>query len=333
MPHWTLLGVSLIGIGIVGISLWLGRTRWNDQPRRTIKTVLGGAIITMIGTLGVTQIQIEPIGTTPTAHEWYPLLAGVAGISILMASFVGGWIRWTYRLRYSLLGMLLGTWILYPVLMPNSGYIHPLGYALVVAVPTVVGYIIWRDVLPALSADILDQFARRVGGIVTVLFTVFLLFSAGLFTVNPDDGVNAPTDAFVTLASFANPLVVWPAIEFYLPSIPLSGALSVGTALVIGLLAVLIGINTTLMTSIYQRDVEVTSGSGVAGVVATSGATACCCCGPAVYAIASALLGVSASPLYWAFIDPASPLGALFFAGAVVLLTESAFRLTDALVP
>jgi len=54
------------------------------------------------------------------------------------------------------------------------------------------------------------------------------LFSAGLFTVNPDEGVNTPTEAFVATASFANPLVVWPAVEFYLPAIPLS----VGTAVV-----------------------------------------------------------------------------------------------------
>jgi hypothetical protein len=331
MPHWILLGVALVGLGIIGGSLWFGRTWWENQPRRTIKSVLVGAIITMIGTLGVTQIQIEPIGTTPTAHEWYPLLAGVAGITVLTASLIGGWIRWPRRPRYSLLGLSLGAWILYPVVLPNDGYTNPLGYALVLAVPVIVGYILWRDVSPALSTEILDSFARRVGGIVAVLFSIFFLFSAGLFTVNPEEGVNAPTEAFVTVASFVNPLVVWPAVEFYLPSIPLSGALSVGTALVIGLLAALIGINTGLMTTIYQRDIETTPAGSAAGVVATSGATACCCCGPAVYAIASALLGVSASPLYWAFIDPASPLGALFFAGAVVLLTGSAIRLSGSL--
>lgn len=40
---------------------------------------------------------------------------------------------------------------------------------------------------------------------------------------------------------------------------------------------------------------------------------------------------VSASPLYWAFIDPASPLGALFFAAAVILLVWSAKRFADQL--
>lgn len=330
-PHWIFLTVILIGVGIIGSCLRLGRTQWAGKPRWPINGVLAGAAITMLGTIGLTQIQIEPVGTTPTAHEWYPLLAGVAGIGGIVTALLVGMRRWPRRPRYSLLGLLLGLWVLYPVMMPDAGYRNPLGYLLVVAVPIVVGYIFWRDVSPVLSLAVLDEFARRVGGIVSALFSVFFLFSAGLFTVNPDEGVNAPTEAFVTVASFANPLVVWPAVEFYLPTVSLSGALSVGTALIIGLLAALIGINTGLMTVVWRRDIDTSSTGGAAGVVATTGATACCCCGPAVYAIASAVLGVSASPLYWAFIDPASPLGALFFVGAVVLLTGSAIRLTGSL--
>lgn len=329
--HWGLLGIIFVGVSVVGISLRLGQTRWAGQPRRTIKGVLAGAVIAMIGTIGVTQIQIEPVGTTPTAHEWYPLLAGIAGIGIVTVSHFAGMFRWSTCPRYSLLGTLLGLWVLYPVVMPRAGYTHPLGYLLVVAVPLVIGYIFWRDVFPALSTDVLDQFSRRVGGVVAALFTVFFLFSAGLLTVNPDEGVNGPTEGFVTVASFVNPLVVWPAVEFYIPSIPLAGALSVGTALVIALLATLVGINTALITSIWQRGLNLSPRDGAAGAVATTGATACCCCGPAVYAIASAVLGMSASPLYWAFIDPASPLGALFFVGAVTLLTGSSIRLIQSL--
>lgn len=290
-----------------------------------IKSVLVGTMITMVGTLGVTQIQIEPIGTTPTAHEWYPLLAGGAGVTVLAASLLGGWLRLPRRPRYTILGLLLGAWILYPVVMSNDGYTHPLGYVLVVAVPAIVGYIIWCDVSPALSTDILDQFARRVGMVVAPLFAAFFLFSAGLFTVNPEDGANALTEAFVTAASFVNPLVVWPAVEFYLPSIPLAGALSVGTALLIGLLTTLIGVNTTLLTTVWQWNIAFSGSQGVFGVVATTGATACCCCGPVVYAIARVTLGLSATPLYWAFVSPSSPVGAL------TLLTGSAIQLSGAL--
>lgn len=199
------------------------------------------------------------------------------------------------------------------------------------AVPLAVGYILWHGVRPALTRDVIDPLSRRVGLVVAGLFTVFFLFSAGLFSVNPDEGVNGPTQAFLTIASFANPLVVWPAVEFYLPSIPLVGALSVGTALIIGLLAGLIGLNTSLITAIWQRDIEFSPSNSVVGAFATTGATACCCCGPAIYALASVALGVTASPLYWAFIDPASPIGALFFASAVVFLTGSTIRLANRL--
>lgn len=330
-PHWIFLGITLLGVGIVGISIHLGRTRWAGAPRRTIKSLLLGTVVAMIGSIAVIQIQIEPIGTTPTALEWYPILTGIVGVSILIASLVVGIVRWPERPRYTLLGTMLGLWVLYPAVMPRAGYTHPLGYLLVAVVPLVIGYIFWRDVSPALSTAVVDQFSRRVGGIVAALFTVFFLFSAGLFTVNPDEGVNAPTEAFVTTASFANPLVIWPAIEFYIPSIPLFGGLSIGTALVIGLLAALIGVNTALMTTVWQRDIELSSTVGGGGAMATTGATACCCCGPAVYAIASAILGVSASPLYWSFIAPSSPLGALFFVSAVTLLTGSSVRLTRSL--
>lgn len=149
--------------------------------------------------------------------------------------------------------------------------------------------------------------------------------------MNSDQGVNGPTQTFVTTTSFVNPLVVWPAVEFYLPSIPLVGALSVGTALIIGLLTGLIGINTSLITAIWQRDIALSPSTGVVGAFATTGATACCSCGPAIYAIASVVFGVTASPLYWVFIDPASPIGALFFAGAVVFLTGITIRLATRL--
>lgn len=330
-PHWTLLAVAVGGLGIVGGSVFLGRTVWTDRPQRTVAGLLIGLVVTMVGTIGLTQIQVEPIGTTPVGRDWFPLIAGVGGFGILTASFVLGMRRWPERPRYSILGILLGLWVMYPVLVPGSGYMHPLGYFIVAVVPLAVGYILWTDVRSALTQEVIDPLAQRVSVVVAMLVTVFLLFSAGLFTVNPDEGVNVPMRAFVTVAEFADPLVVWPAIEFYLPWIPLAGAMSVGTILLIGLLVGLVGVNTMLTTTVWQRDLAMESSGGVLGAIATTGATACCCCGPAVYAIASAILGVSASPLYWAFIDPSSPVGALFFVGAVVLLTGSSIQLASAL--
>ncbi|WP_255152803.1 hypothetical protein [Halorarius halobius] len=310
----------------MGGSALLGKRVWSDHPKRTLSGVLIGLGVALLGTIAIIQIQIEPVGTTPTLHAWYPPLAVVtAGLLTTGSLLLGVW-RWPTRLEYSVLGLALGIWVGYPALMPNSGYRHPVGYLLVVVVPLLVGYILWVDVWPVVRSDAVDQLAGHVGGLVAAMFSVFFLFSAGLFTVNPEQGVNGPTTAFVTTASFANPLVVWPAVEFYVPSIPLAGAMSVGTALLIGTLVGLIGLNASLMTAVWQHSMEFSSSGGILGGLATTGATACCCCGPAVYAVASVFFGVSASPLYWAFIDPASPLGSLFFAAAVILLVWSVTR-------
>jgi hypothetical protein len=64
----------------------------------------------------------------------------------------------------------------------------------------------------------------------------------------------------------------------------------------------------------------------MAGALASSGATACCCCAPAVYGVVGAAFGTAASPVYWAFLDPASPVGGLFLSASVILLTGSAVR-------
>lgn len=328
-----LQGVTLLGIGIIAASVWFGRTRWTARPRRVVTGVLVGVAVAMIGTIGITQIQILPIGTTPspTLRAWYPRLAFMAGSAIMLGSLFLGWRYWFDRPRYWLLGVLLGLWILYPVTMPRQGLRNPLGYVLVVAVLLCIGYIIWRDIRPALSQDVVGRFARRVGITTAILFGVFYLFSAGLFTVNPDGDVNAPTHAFVTVASFSNPLVMWPAVEFGTPSIPFFGALSIGTVLVIGLLAGLVGITASLMTVGWLNEVDLSSSEGMVGFVATTGATACCCCGPAVYAMASGVFGMMASPLFWAFTTPTSPFGALFFVSSVALLTGSSIRLTRSL--
>jgi hypothetical protein len=325
-PHWAFLMLILAGGVGMGGSALLGQRMWSDHPKRTLSGVLTGLGVALLGTIAIIQIQIEPVGTTPTPHAWYPPLAvGMTGVLVTGGLLLGVW-RWPARPEYSMLGLALGIWVGYPALMPNSGYTNPLGYLLVVAVPLLVGYILWVDVWPVVRSDAVDGLSGRVGGLVAAMFGVFFLFSAGLFTVNPEQGVNGPTTAFVTTASFANPLVVWPAVEFYVPSIPLAGAMSVGTALLISTLVGLIGLNASLMTSVWQRSLELSSSGGILGGLATTGATACCCCGPAVYAVASVFFGVSASPLYWAFIDPASPLGALFFAAAVILLIWSARR-------
>lgn len=329
-PHWILLGLLLIGIGFVGGGLLWVRNDTRDT-RLIGGIVFSGAILILIGAIGLTEIQIEPLGTDPTPipRAWYPLIGMiVGGLVILVSVNLGIW-RWSHRPEYAALGGILGVWILYPVLLPATEYQHPLGYMLVVSVPILVSYIVWKDVWPAIREA--SQFARRTGVVTAVLFVIFLLFSTGQFTLNPEAITANPDTQFIVVTEYASPLVLWPAVEMYYPSIPFFGALSVGTVITFVILTGLVGTNAVLMTMVHQSESSINTPGGVMGGLATTGATACCCCAPAFYGVISAVFGISASPLYWTFLDPASPLGTIFFAGATVLMTGSTVQLARSL--
>jgi MFS family permease len=322
VPHWLLLGIFALGLGIAAASARWGR-RFTDSLNLVLVGVFLGAAMAVVGAIGLTEIQIEPLGTnaTPVPRSWYaPIAVGTGAIVSLTSLNLGIW-RWPHRPDYSALGGVLGVWIAYPALFPSREYHHPLGYVLVLSVPLLVGFILWRDVLPALRDA--EPRARRAGAGAAVVFAVFLLFSTGQVTLNPEAIAADPDGSFVILTAFANPLVLWPAVEFYYPSIPLFGALSAGTLLTFTLLAGLVGSNVALATLVSESGGEPDGKWGVFGGLATTGATACCCCAPAIYGVASATFGLSVSPLYWVFLDPASPLGSLFFVGATVLMTAS----------
>lgn len=108
-----------------------------DHPRRAVTGFLSGLAVALFGTIAVIQIQIEPIGTTPTLHGLFPVPAA--------------------------------------------------------------------------------EFRRSSSREAT--------FSAtGGGRRDPNTVLNDPPETFVLTPSFADPLVVWPAVEFYLQSIPLAGA-------------------------------------------------------------------------------------------------------------
>jgi hypothetical protein len=63
---------------------------------------------------------------------------------------------------------------------------------------------------------------------------------------------------------------------------------------------------------------------GTAGSAAIVGTCTCGCCGPLVAKIAVLAAGPTiAAPLYWVFVDSASPLSALFIVGSFVLFAGS----------
>jgi hypothetical protein len=327
-PHWLLFVLALVSlVGAVG-ALTAYRRGFVDgvvaAPLGLVAALLGG-----FGLVGLVELQVVA-DTGPEITDVYPTLSLVVGAAIAVGSLVVGRLRWPDRPRYAALGILLAAWVVYPVVMPNGGTYHPAGYVLVATVTFTVAYIVRRDAWGVLSSLRRDRRPLAAGGLAGVLFTAFFAFSAGTLTFNPDSGVGAPTEPMVVFLPVADPLVAWPAVEFVFPSVPVAGFVSVGTVLLMALLGGLVATNVGVL--VQQARAERTEGgtTSALGMVATTGATACCCCAPAFYGVLSVLFGAAATPAYWAFLDPTSPVGGVFFAASVVLLLGSVVRSTGA---
>jgi hypothetical protein len=119
-------------------------------------------------------------------------------------------------------------------------------------------------------------------------------------------------------------LVTWPTLEIVLPHVPFFLAVSPAHLVVVGSLSALIGLNAALIAHYWRAQERIGVTQGTAGTTAIVGSCTCGCCGPLVAKIAVLAAGPSiAAPLYWVFVDPASPLSALFIVGSIVLFTAS----------
>ncbi|MFB6139147.1 MAG: hypothetical protein ABEJ26_01770 [Halosimplex sp.] len=331
-PHWVLGALTLVGL-VAAVGGWRVLRDADASTRLGVGLVAAGVLAVIAGGIGLVEIQIAP-RDAPAWTEWFDAVNAAVSVLLAVGSLAVVRRRWPERPRYVGLGLLLAAWIGYPSLMPDSGLSNPLGYPLAVAVPVAVGYLLYRDAgdglrrvggarLPAALSDLRSAV---VAGVSFVLFAVFFAFSAGTMTLAPDVTAEIAGEGFVRTYVVASPLVYWPAVEFYVPSIPLSGYVSVGTVLLVGLLGGLVALNAALVARQWEADGAVQSPRAMVGTVAASGATACCCCAPALYGALGVVLGAAASPVYWAFMDPSSPVGGLFFAASVLVLTGSAIR-------
>ena len=323
------------------MSIVLHRSDRIAQTEHALAGIFIGVVIAALG--GIIIVQLSPIdeysaSNMPFPQTWYPLISLTVGLGIIVASALLGQLRWPTHPRYAALGILLGLWIAYPALIQGSAeYFHPAGYVIALAVPFTVGYIIWRDGRGVLTQVWQDSVARRFGlGIGTVML-IFFVFSTGLVSLVPEEGLIGSQDvmdvpAFVDTQPFASPLVMWPAVEIWLPQIPLSAAISFGVLLMIVLLGGLVTI--TAMLAAYQWRYAIGSGTAqnTAGAAALVGPNACGCCGPMLAQLAVVVLGPSAAaPLYWLFVDFSSPVGSFFFVASVGLLTGGFVYSTNAL--
>lgn len=331
-PQWYGLVVFLFGLGILGGSIVLDRRDYLNNTKHALAGVFVGAVFAALG--GILLVELSPIGEdyswmeTAFPRRWYLSLTFLIGVAILIVTLFLYLVEWLTELRHVTLGSLLGLWVAYPALIPGSmTYYNPLGYIIAFAVPLTVGYIIWYDGRDVLKHVAQDATTRRFGFGIGIVMSGFFMVSTGLISFVPDDGIVngvpiAHHPAFVDTQPAANPLVMWPAIQIWLPDIPLSVLLSIGTLIIVGLLGGLVTINAMLAAYQWLYGGQSNSTQSSAGAAALVGPNACGCCGPMLAQFIVVLLGPSAAaPLYLLFVDIASPVGSLFFVISVAFLT------------
>ena len=321
--------LALGGVVFLGGTLILKRTD-RVSPTKALYGVFVGLAVTALGVTLFSATSPEPSYTAssmPFPRSWYPLLALTVGFLTMVLSIIIGWLRWPTRPRYTFFGILMGLWIAYPNLIPGlASDTHPLGYAIVLGTPVFVGYIIWKDAGNVLSAVLRDPVARRFGVGVGVVMALYFISVTGYLSFVPEPGV--PNKQFIGILPDIYQLVKWPLLFIYLPDVPLVPifllAISPGLIVVTGLLSALIGLNAALIARHWRVEEQVGKTQSTAGTAAVVGCSTCGCCGPLVAKVAILAAGPSiAAPLYWVFVDSASPLSTLFVVASIALFTGS----------
>lgn len=319
--HGVVIGV--VGLLVLFGSVVLKRTD-RVSPTAAVYGVFFGIAVTALGAILFNGLSPDPTYTAtsmPFPRSWYPPLALTIGLAVAISSFLLGMALWPTRPRYTFLGLLMALWISYPYLVPGpASTTHPLGYAIVLGTPVLVGYVIWKDAGDALGSVLRDPVARRFGIGVAVVVGLFFVTLTGYLSFFPEEGV--PHETVVVVLPVVYQLVTWPTLEIALPHVPFFLAVSPGQAVVVGLLSGLIGMNAAVIARHWRVDEQAGLTQGTAGTAAIVGSCTCGCCGPLVAKVTLLAAGPSiAAPLYWIFVDSASPLSAAFIAGSYVLFT------------
>ena len=331
LAQWYGLVPLLLGVSVVLGSRYLPRLR-PIATRQMLCGIFAGLAVAVFGAVWLVQFSpVEWFETQPVIPRalYEPFLLFV-GNTIIVGSVLGGHFQWPTRPRYAGFGVLLGLWVAYPglsvlgVYTPNSA----LGYAIVFGVVGAVWYVLWRDARGVLKRLYADRTARRFGLAVGALSVAFFMFSSGMLYFVPDEGAGVSlSQRILTTVPVADPLVMWPAVEFWFPRLPLGGMISVGTAILVALFGSLIGLNAALFAYQSERSAATSSSQMTSGAAGIAAPQACCCCGPVLSQIAVVTLGPSAAaPIYLLFADPSSSIGSLFFVASVAIFVGTLVR-------
>lgn len=323
LTRWHGLFLTVVGVATVGGAVLFKRTD-RLSPTTALYAILGGIVLAGLGAVLFDGLSPDPTyvaSSMPFSRTLYPVIALLLGMTIAVSSLILGMFRWPNRPRYVFLGVLFGFWISYPYLLPGvTGYTHPLGYGIVLATPILVGYILWKDARGVVRRVLADPVARRFGGGVAVVTALFFVTITGYLSFFPEAGV--PHETQVVVLPVVYQLVTWPTLEIVLPHVPFFLAVSPGQLVVVGTMSILIGLNASVVARQWRLEERAGVGQGAVGSTAVVGSCTCGCCGPLVAKVAILAAGPSlAAPVYWLFVDGASPLTTVFTVGSVLLFT------------
>ena len=321
LSQWHGAVLAVLGFVSLGTTVLLKQTK-RISPTVALYGVFAGLFVTVLGAILFEGLAPDPTyspESMPFPRSWYQPIGVVLGTSIAAVSVVVGWIRWPTKPRYMFLGVLTGLWVLYPYLLPEpASYWNPLGYAIVLVTPVLIGYILWKDAGSVIQTVLREPAARRFGFGVGVLTALFFMATSGYISVFWQEG--GPEETTVAVLPAVYQLVSWPTLEVALPQIPLFFAMSPGVAVIVGLLSGLIGPNAALIAQRWLADQRAGATQSSVGTATIVGACTCGCCGPLVSQVAILAAGPTvAAPLYWLFVDSASPFSTLFVILAVVV--------------
>ena len=94
------------------------------------------------------------------------------------------------------------------------------------------------------------------------------------------------------------------------------------------------GLNAAAVAHSWRLDRQAGATQSTAGTATVVGACTCGCCGPLVSQVAVIAAGPTiAAPIYWIFVDSASPLSSIFLLGSIALFTGTLVYSIDSPTP
>jgi len=329
-------GAVLVAVGVASVAILVAlRRRGTVSARIALYGVLSGVFVSAIGVVLFDGLSPDPTytaSTMPFPRSWYPYIGASVGGLIASLSLTVGWFRWQDSPRYTALGILMGAWVSYPYLIPGGrGYSNPLGYFLVLITPVAVGYIVYKDASGILLESLKDKVARRFALGIGSVVAFFFVSMTGYLTFFPEEGV--PRELTIAVLPAVYQIVSWPTLEIYVPDVPFFVAASPGQIILVGTISVLVGLNAAVVGYSWRVGESAGLVQGTGGSATVFGACTCGCCGPFAAKVAVVALGSGvAAPLYWLFVDSASPFTTLLTVGAIGMfafgLVYSARRVT-----